>query len=792
MPSLFDDDDTSTTSNIDPDVIRTIIGEGDPAHVASVLANRKAKSGIDYSTLITDPTQFEARTGDAWNQNSKISTDDPRYQKALAIAAPILSGTSKPVTDADSFYSPSSQTALGRSKPTWDDGTGVEGPDKQLYFSGKYNRSPSLFDDNENAKQESTKPAETSPTEATQLLLDANNADPDASWPIHDPYNHVFRNKDGSIESLGDPSSKPIVDKDGVITVNVNRGTSDFDPKNIQEWLKNHPDDIANQANPLSLETNPITGKPFEAAPAKGDLGSGFNQGVANVSNSIEGLAAPFSQDVRNDLTKSLIARQTNDISNQDNVSYGLGKFGGELAASTPVLAMPGVGELADGALATSKLAPALRFAGGTAGEGNALIRGASLATKGALQGGEASALTSAGSNQSLAQQVGTGALTGAIAAPVFHGIGSVVSNHLNPVVPPQISDLANKASKFGIDLDMPQIKGAVDDANFKSTNTSGRILKPQKQNSQILQAIGSTFKLDPAVAAKGLTSDVMSAAQKNIGTQMNNIRTGITLENNSLDNMFSNLDGVRSGINIDIPGTPGKDLRGVVANIARVAKAGGNKFTGNNYQSLTAKGSKLDSLLNSKDPTVAQYAGKIKSALDDAFSSISPQYRDLRMNYKNLMTVAKLTPNNAYNGIQLLQDLPGVVNRQFQGNAFKGAGELGDLADIGRTFYNTTPKTGPSLTFGPKSLISTAIGAAGETGLALTHPGLALKALAIPPTLYAGKILTKAAQNSSIKNQIAGKSITTPTANYLANRFSVPATTLAIKQAINKKEITN
>ena len=70
--------------SVNPDVIRTIVGEGgDPAAVATVLANRKAKSGRDYGDLITDPNQFEARTGDAWAKNSRISPDDPRYQRVL-------------------------------------------------------------------------------------------------------------------------------------------------------------------------------------------------------------------------------------------------------------------------------------------------------------------------------------------------------------------------------------------------------------------------------------------------------------------------------------------------------------------------------------------------------------------------------------------------------------------------------------------------------------------------------------------------------------------------------------
>lgn len=758
MSSLFDNDPPPSSNeyaSIDPDVIRTIIGEGDPAYIASVLANRKAKSGVDYNTLITDPTQFEARTGDAWANNSKISTDDPRYQKALAVAGPILLGKSKPITDADSFYNPTVQSGDGRSKPSWDDGTGVKGPDGQLYFSGKFNRSSSLFDDSKTP----TTPV-TTPPPVDNVALDsatdnaANNPDaddPDKSWPVYDPYNKVGRNKDGSIAYVGKAPSVSPGQNGGESTINVTGQSTD--PKAIQEWLSSHPDDIANKG---TFKPEDTSGNPALV---------GLGQGVRNVGDSIAGVAAPFVPGVRDALTQNLMDRQTNDANNGNDLGYNLGKFGGELAATAPTALIPG----ADGAWL-----------------GKGLL---SMVGKGALQGTETAALTSAGSNTSLSQQLATGAITGAVAAPIFHGVGSAISKYINPTVPSHIADLANKANQFGLKLDTPQIKGAVDDVNYK-TSPGGRIVNPKTQSTQALQAVGSTFGMSPDVVAdKGLTPEVVEAQRRTVGQNINTARSQLSLSGPDLDNLFTNLDNVRSNINANMNSTDSKALRDTIRNINIQTTRNSGTFDGDSYHALTTKGGPLNKLLNSKDTNVQRYAGDIKEAIDTSFEQTnqpaSDAFRTARTQYKNLKSVEGKVPFYSHNGIGLLQDI-GKSNTQFYGDHVPG--NPGDLANIGRTFYNRG--VAPKSKFGVTGLTTLGGALGGEGYLIGTHPQLALGAGLgaglLTGAKFGGNAAIRALQNNSIRNSISGKSAATPITNYLANKFSIPTTALAVKQGIN------
>ena len=130
-------------NSIDPDVIRTIIGETSPNDpdgvkaVASVLRNRYYNTGVNYKKLITDPSQFEARTGSSWSNVASIGTDDPKYKAVASVALPILTGEQPPTGNYDAYYSPKGQAALGRSPPSFEDGkTGVDIAGNRFFNTG--------------------------------------------------------------------------------------------------------------------------------------------------------------------------------------------------------------------------------------------------------------------------------------------------------------------------------------------------------------------------------------------------------------------------------------------------------------------------------------------------------------------------------------------------------------------------------------------------------------------------------------------------------------------------------
>lgn len=124
-------------AGVDPhtdQVVRTVLGEaggeddrGQQA-VAHVILNRAKQAGIDTTGVIFAPNQFEP-----WNNpqtRAKLEAIDPaspQYQRALAQVRAVQGGQAPdPTGGATHFYSPTAQTALGRSAPSWDNGSGTD------------------------------------------------------------------------------------------------------------------------------------------------------------------------------------------------------------------------------------------------------------------------------------------------------------------------------------------------------------------------------------------------------------------------------------------------------------------------------------------------------------------------------------------------------------------------------------------------------------------------------------------------------------------------------------------
>ena len=111
--------------------IRTVIGEAgsDPASqpaVASVIANRIRNTGQSASQVVLAPGQFEP-----WDKRARELLTQPPTSPAYKAVAKIVDGVisgnlSDPTGGATQFYAPIAQRALGRPKPAWDDGTGVQ------------------------------------------------------------------------------------------------------------------------------------------------------------------------------------------------------------------------------------------------------------------------------------------------------------------------------------------------------------------------------------------------------------------------------------------------------------------------------------------------------------------------------------------------------------------------------------------------------------------------------------------------------------------------------------------
>jgi len=113
-------------------VVRTVYGEasnegiiGQQA-VASVIANRARQSGMTPTDVVLAKGQFEPWSDPAARARMEsLDPSSPEYKQLAAIVEPALKGQlADPTGGATHFYAPKAQAALGRSAPSWDDGTG--------------------------------------------------------------------------------------------------------------------------------------------------------------------------------------------------------------------------------------------------------------------------------------------------------------------------------------------------------------------------------------------------------------------------------------------------------------------------------------------------------------------------------------------------------------------------------------------------------------------------------------------------------------------------------------------
>lgn len=689
LPDLFTDAPNAVDySTVNPDVIRTIIGEGDPAHVASVLFNRKQKSGLDYGTLVTDPSQFNARTGDAWSTNSKIPETDPRYQKALKIAGPILAGVQKPVTAADMFYQP--KAMADGAKPSWDDGSGVAGPDGQLYFTDKYSppKVPALFADAPSGNDSGVYDSATGAPLPDYQAQEARKLQAEKNGLVIDPETNVaiYKGMPMYQSSGSEEPQKP--------------GDYWIDRSGALHQVPVDYNGAANYADNALLGTGNKLMAGIQALKASGgDLndpmfksGDYYNQALSHY----QGEQQAYAQE------HPVAAGVTQDLGQFSGVAPTLA-VGGEVLS--PLRAVMG---------------PAGDFLAG-ASRGNALLRAGSQATNGAIQGAAAAGLT--GSN------VVQGALTGGLMNPLVHGIGSAVTNKFFPFVSQPTADLADKAiNTYNYNLTGAQIHGAEDagaaavHAKLAATPGSEFAGMAAQNATTRMRNISNTFGED----TDKLTQPALKSAYDRIGTGMNDVASRNNITNT--DGLLSNLGNIVNDAKVGgVSDEALKTLQSQVENVGSRIEAG--KLSGTAYKSLITKGSGLDSAARNVDPNVNFYAQKMKGALNAAFDAEAApgdadamsQYRN---QYHNLMAVKDHVDAAGQISTAGLQS---AVDGAFPGRRlYGGAGGLGDLADIDNQFMNHSVKPDSWLSkaghFTLPGLASGGVGAA----LMANHPMLA------------------------------------------------------------------
>lgn len=324
----------------------------------------------------------------------------------------------------------------------------------------------------------------------------------------------------------------------------------------------------------------------------------------------------------------------------------------------------------------------------------------------GALQGGQAAAMTNAGSDRPLGEQMATGAALGGaipLAGDAMRGVGRSVARRLLPVgdVNPEVANLAARSEELGVPIRPGQMSGSptvkvFDDQLSRMPGTgytpdNPMRISPNAQHEAFSRAVARTFGED----APALTQDVMADAHNRITGVMNEV-----IERNSVaadHPLAGGLIEIRNQAE-EAMGPDAAPVMRAVDQIAQRMANGEGQLTGRQYQNWRQRGGLLSNLTENQNPTIAHYGQRIRNTLDDAFQR-QAQGQDgqllahARAQYRNLKTVEPLAakaPTGRISPALLL----GAVRSEFPNMARAGAGDLGDLGRIGQAFLKDPPNS--------------------------------------------------------------------------------------------------
>lgn len=679
--------------------------------IAGVMANRAKAAKGDLMGSLTAPGAYEPYA----TRQAEIAAIDPNsdaYKATAAAVLPILKGdTADPSGGAMHFYAPKAQGDLGRSPPDFEDGKGIDVGDTR--FFGGSSKAPDTFLDS--------------------IGADADKAESEAAHA--DPANFTKMVKYKELAPADQAVYRTLL-KAGILDPNAQQGSRNFpffntDPKQVPPGAYYAEKGVLKRA-PGGIDD--------EGGAAK--AGEGGLMGVGDVATTVMS-AIPGHED--SDVYNSLKAHQLlyGARLGGDPVA-GAGRFTGQVAASAPALA---AGEAAATAGLTRAGTPAVAdFIAGRGGLAmkkgleRLLVRDASLSTAGAAGGAGAAGLSSSANEGTVPEQMAAGAEGGAVLgplAPLAQKGGATLANKVigsAKGISTEVANLADLAiKKYGIPLRTTQIKGvgdraaAVHDSEMISRGGTGYAENNAAQRQAFTRAVAKTFGAD----ADKLTPDVMQTAKTDLGAKFDAVAQNTTIDGNGL---AASLKKVLDEATQVLPDSDVTPLKKQVANITSAIKDG--KLAGESYQALTRKGSPLDRAMESGNPNIRAYAQDLRSALDDALQASASKedvalLRETRRQYKNLMTIKNLAAKANVEGEISPALLNGAVNTSFKNRAFQGAGDLGELAQIGQTFLKEPPNSGTAPRL--RDMVqAAALGGGGmaDAAIAMHDPVLAAKLL--------------------------------------------------------------
>lgn len=325
-----------------------------------------------------------------------------------------------------------------------------------------------------------------------------------------------------------------------------------------------------------------------------------------------------------------------------------------------------------------------------------AFIPGANTVAGGALIGAALGAAEPTKTGDSVAKNMAYGGIGGGVGQMAGQALGRA----LRPVQAPpdpQRQLLIQAAQRHNIPLDAADLTGSrpltvMRDvmANMPLTADNQAAIQAAKQ-AAFNRAVSGTY----GGADDVLTPAALQGSRDRIGQQFTDLsaRNAATIDQNVLTRMADVVD------NANRYSTP--DVARVVGNFADDVLSRVNQndvLPGAAYRALDSQmGRTMRSTTNGD---IRHAVGDLRNALREAMdASIAPAdqaaWREARRQYANLMTVAPLAARDPMGNVSG-RTLLAAALRQNRNGAFTGAGDLGELGRVGRTFVaEQTPNSG-------------------------------------------------------------------------------------------------
>lgn len=400
------------------------------------------------------------------------------------------------------------------------------------------------------------------------------------------------------------------------------------------------------------------------------------------------------------------------------NTAGGIaGNIGGQVAQMA--LGGAGAGAVAGGAAMAAKVGPI---------------------TRAALQAGTFAALQPVKTGDTRLGNTAEGATLGAVGQGIASGVHRLAAG-ASDTIAPHVRDLYHRAVAAGIPVNVAQLS----DSRFLKTLSSqlerlpltGAAEARQGQQLAFNRAVSRTMGED----AERITPDIYSAAKARIGREFE----GLSARNSLVVDMplVGRLAGVVDDANRYAAGDTARAVGNLVDDVLAKVDASG-MLPGRAYQSMDSQLGRLMKTGGEK----AHYLGQVREAMRDAMDqSLTAADREAwniaRQQWRALKTVRDLAAKDPSGNIAAgqLAGRVGASNAGKEALASGTAGELGDLAAIGKAFVrDPVPDSGTSQRLLAQALLTGGVGG-GAYYAGNRDPGTA--AAAVAASLAGGRALS-------------------------------------------------